>query len=266
MISYREYEGKIFFCEVNPTYKGKWVALKMCSMDEIAQKHEAFRKKYGTERKGNIFVKNCAKAGLFNNDMSKEEIELAITKGILPERFTVHHILPLSLGGNNEESNLCVIHNDLHIALHNKHLTLIRDEWDSQKYPEAYLYIPQNLPFLTMSDLNKFFTPEECESILVETEERHSKNEYHQKRKQEIKKQQKTIKKQNRFSKKIKKLTPQTLALIEKKYRHHKKVLAKQEELHQLELMPKPILTYKDSTKYHTARIKKMRRDDYNRE
>ena len=266
MISYKEYEGKIYFYETNATYEGKWVALKMCSMDETAQKRETFRKKYGTERKGNIFVQNCAKSGLFNHDMTPKEIDTAITKGILPEHFVVHHILPLSLGGNNEESNLCVIHNDLHIALHNKHLTLIRNEWDSQKYPEAYLYVPTNLPFLTMADLNKFFTSEECECILAETAERHNKNEYHQKRKQEIKKQQKTITKQNRFSKKIKKLTPQIVENLEKKYRHHKKVLARQEELHQLELMPKPTLTYKDSDKYHVSRIKKMRRENHSRE
>lgn len=266
MISYKEHDNKLYFYETNASYDGQWVALKQCSEYETMQKRNFFRKKYGSERKGNVFVQNCANAGLFNQDMSQKEIELAQIKGVLPERFVVHHILPLSLGGTNDTSNLCVIHQDVHTALHKEHLNLIRNEWDAEKHPEAYLYIPKGLPFLTIRDLNKFFSAEECERILAETAERHSKNEYHQKRRQEIKNQQKTNTRKNRFSKKIKQLTPQIVTCLEKKYRHHKKVLARQEELHQLELMPKPTSTYKDSEKYHTSCIKKMRRNDYNRE
>ena len=266
MISYKEHDNKIYFYETNATYEGKWVELKQCSEYETQQKRNFFRKKYGSERKGNVFVQNCAKQGLFTHDMTQQEVELALTKGILPERFVVHHILPLSLGGENDISNLCVIHQDLHTALHKEHFNLIRNEWDSTKNPEAYLYVPKEIPFLTMRDLNKFFSAEECERILTETAERHRKNDYHHKRREEIKKHQKNTLRQNRFSKKIKKLTPQIVENLEKKYRHHKKVMARQEELKQLELMPRPELTYKDSDKYHTSRIKKMRRDDYNRE
>ena len=266
MISYKEHDGKLYFFETNAKYAGQWVNLKMCSDYEISQKRAFFRKKYFTNKEGALLIKNCAKKGVFNNDMTQSEIEQALQKGVLPDRFVIHHILPLSLGGDNNTSNLCIIHQDLHTALHKEHFNLIRDEWDSEKYPEAYLYIPKETQFLTMKDLNKFFSEEECARILIETNERHKKNEYHQKRKKEIKQKQKNLIRQKRFSKKVKQLTPQIIESLEKKYRHHKKVMARQAELEQMELMPKPTLTYKDSEKFHNSRIKKMRRENKDRE
>ena len=63
------------------------------------------------------FVKWCAYQGLFKDIFTRQEIDLAKKKGVLPQDCNIHHIIPLS--GNpysnvNDFTNLVVLHKSTH--------------------------------------------------------------------------------------------------------------------------------------------------------
>ena len=265
MLAGRKKEGVLYFYEEYSAYQGAWLELKQSSTQEVEGKRSFFRKRYGSghkKNKVNPFVQKCAHQGLFDAAFTPEEIENAKKYGILPEEYDIHHIIPLSLGGTNEESNFCVIHRDMHTVLHQRYFNLIRDSWQPNEYPKAYFYTPTDLHFLTMDHLELFFSSEDCSEIRAEIVKNRKYREYKAKRRKEIAQRKKTQMQEQRFSKKYARMTPELADRLTKQYRHHKKVLKKQEEIEHNASRPTRATTYCDSQKYHHSTTKRMRRQD----
>ena len=267
MIVEEEHDGKLYFYEYTRAYQGQFVQIHLRSEYEIQQCREMFRKKYGSLKKGNSFVQKCAEKGLFNGFMTESEIALAKKKGILPEAYDIHHIVPLSLGGENTPSNLCVIHKDLHTALHKEHLNLIRNAWDNQKYREAYLHVPINCHFLTMSDLELFFEPQECERIRKEARIRAKKAAYHAQRRAEIRMKNSPVHKQNNHPKqRPENWTPEMIRQIDKDYQYQQRKRKKAMEKAQQRNTIQKETTYRDSYKYNQSIIRAIRNRKHSNE
>ena len=265
MLSALERDGVLYFFEEYSVYKGTWLELQLSSSQEIEGKRAFFRKKYGSGHKKdkiNPFVQKCAEQGLFDSVFTPEEIETAKKYGSLPEEYDIHHIIPLSLGGTNEESNFCVIHRDIHTVLHQRYFNLMRDSWDTAENPKAYFYTPTDLHFLTMDNLEIFFSQEDCEIIRAEIAKNHEHRAYKAKRRKEIAQQTRTQIRKQRYSKKYACMTPELADRLTRRYRHHKKVLRKQEEIKEAQTRPTRAKTYCDSQKFHISTTKKMRRQD----
>ncbi len=257
MIVEKEHEGKLYFYEIFRAYQGRFVQIHQRSEYETQRNRELFRKKYGSPKKGNVFVQECAQKGLFDGVMTEKEIALAKRKGILPEAYDVHHLVPLSLGGDNSVSNFCVIHRDLHTALHKEHLNLVRDLWDDKKYPEAYLHVPTK-PFLTMKDLGLSFTPEECERIQKEVKIRAEKAAYHAMRRAEIKGSP-VHKKNSHAKQRPENLSPEVVSRINKNYQYQQRKLEKQRQEIDLKMMSKEESLYREKSRSEKLRFKEMR-------
>lgn len=256
MIVEKEHEGKLYFYELIRAYQGRFVQIHQRSEYETQRCRELFRKKYGSPKKGNAFVQECALKGLFDGVMTEKEIILAKRRGILPEAYDVHHLVPLSLGGENTVSNLCVIHRDLHTALHKEHLNLVRDLWDEQKYPVAYLHVPTK-HFLTMDDLGLFFTPKECQRIQNEAKVRAEKAAYHAMRRAEIK-DPPVRKKKSHVKQRPENLTPEMINQINKDYQYQQRKLKKQREKAALKTMSKKDVLSREKARSDRLRFKEM--------
>jgi hypothetical protein len=102
-----------------------------------------YRKFFDNHTKKN-FIKWCAYKGLLNEHFTPEEINLA-KKGTLPKQYNIHHILPISGAGHNNQtvndfSNLCIISKKLHIYINtNYFIPQIQKGVPTLKIP----YLPQ---------------------------------------------------------------------------------------------------------------------------
>ena len=71
------------------------------------------RKEFDHKRLNRIFVLWLYRSGQL--DPYVREINLArVSRGLIPHGFDIHHIVPLSGGGTNRLSNLCLIEKSLH--------------------------------------------------------------------------------------------------------------------------------------------------------
>lgn len=79
------------------------------SVQETRHLRHAFKREDVTA----AFLKQLYFSGYANQ--FKDKLDLALLKeGIMPEKFDIHHIRPLSGGGNNALSNLCLIEQAFH--------------------------------------------------------------------------------------------------------------------------------------------------------
>lgn len=113
------------------------------------------------------FVKKLAKDHQLDHLLSAVELKNAKKFGHLPERYAVHHILPISFGGQNQTANLCVVEEMIHMALHRLVWDKINQEfyWDKNQFPKAYMYVPTDTRVLTDADMPLFFSTEEIKQF-----------------------------------------------------------------------------------------------------
>jgi len=77
------------------------------------------RKEFDHKRLNRVFVLWLYRSGKL--DPYAKQINLArAARGLIPHGYDIHHILPLSGGGNNKISNLCLIDKSLHKFINKK--------------------------------------------------------------------------------------------------------------------------------------------------
>ncbi len=240
MLYQKSLNDKTVFWETHFTFDGKWQKLQRPSENKVASKRSFF---CFVRRK---FIRKCAKNGLLNHIFTQEQIKQAL-KGKLPEDYDVHHILPISLGGQNRPSNLCIIHKMVHNALHQHYWDIIRDNWDSQKNPLAYVFMPTNLKIVSDKDASLFFSPTDIFKIKKEYRRRLKISAFHTKKKSAL--QQKT-KNHVRVSDEV----------LQKKYQHNKAIILKNKKLKKQQSRADVSLSKKTTAhtkeKYHRAMYK----------
>lgn len=211
MLYQKSLNDKTAFWETNFTFQGKWQKLQRPSAKKIASKRGFFR----FERKR--FIIKCAQKGVLNHIFTQEQVKQAL-KGNLPDNYDVHHILPISFGGKNRPNNLCIIHKMVHNALHQRYWDIIRDNWNTQKNPLAYVFLPTNVNIISDKEASLFFSPTDIFQIKKEYKRRLKISAFHAKKKAAL--QQKT-KNHERVSDQV----------LQKKYRHNKAVVLKNKKL-----------------------------------
>ena len=79
----------------------------------------AMRKEFDHKRLNRVFVLWLYRSGKL--DSYAKQINLArAARGLIPHGYDIHHIVPLSGGGNNKISNLCLIDKSLHKFINKK--------------------------------------------------------------------------------------------------------------------------------------------------
>ncbi len=77
------------------------------------------RKEFDHKRLNRVFVLWLYRSGKLNP--YAKQINLArAARGLIPHGYDIHHIVPLSGGGNNKISNLCLIDKSLHKFINKK--------------------------------------------------------------------------------------------------------------------------------------------------
>jgi len=71
------------------------------------------RKEFDHKRLNRVFVLWLYRSGKLNPYVKEMNLARA-ARGLIPKGYDVHHIVPLSGGGNNKLSNLCLIEKSLH--------------------------------------------------------------------------------------------------------------------------------------------------------
>lgn len=69
----------------------------------------------------NNFIKKCARKGLFDDILTPYSLRKARDEGVLPTCLAVHHKIPLSGGGTNDESNFVIMLAEEHYEIHKKY-------------------------------------------------------------------------------------------------------------------------------------------------
>ena len=119
----------------------------------------------------NNFVKKMAQDGRLNNILQADELDLAKKEGLLPKRYNVHHYIPLAMGGQHHESNLCVIDRRLHSWLHAYILEPIyRDLKLDSSEKEMFLLLPPKRDLYTTAQITSFFSKEDYLKIKEDEE------------------------------------------------------------------------------------------------
>ena len=80
---------------------------------------KALRKQFDKRKLNQVFVRWLFKQGLLNQYADVINLERA-ANGRVPHGFDVHHIVPLSGGGTNRLSNMCLIERSLHKFINKK--------------------------------------------------------------------------------------------------------------------------------------------------
>ncbi|MDY6407693.1 MAG: HNH endonuclease signature motif containing protein [Pseudomonadota bacterium] len=80
---------------------------------------KALRKQFDKRKLNQVFVRWLFKQGLLNQYADIINLERAAS-GRVPHGFDVHHIVPLSGGGQNKFSNFCLIERSLHKFINKK--------------------------------------------------------------------------------------------------------------------------------------------------
>lgn len=100
-------------------------------------------------------VREMADLGYFDGLFSNKAVRAAKKKGVLPEGYQIHHIVPLKLGGSNSVKNLCVVDCETHAMLHQLIYQPIIDKM--QLSEEAVLILPPFDRVIKKEDRAKFF-------------------------------------------------------------------------------------------------------------
>lgn len=66
------------------------------------------------------FLKYLAKSGAMDCVFPKSVVRSAALNGTRPKNYQVHHIVPLSCGGDNSFDNLMLVHKDIHAEIHSR--------------------------------------------------------------------------------------------------------------------------------------------------
>ncbi|MGN1063406.1 MAG: HNH endonuclease signature motif containing protein [Alphaproteobacteria bacterium] len=91
--------------------------IMLCSEEETKALREQYEKDNKIQRD---FVKYLARQGVLELYFSKAYCRVARRRGTRPRGFQIHHIIPLSLGGTNDFSNLMLVHEDIHMEIHER--------------------------------------------------------------------------------------------------------------------------------------------------
>ena len=186
---------------------------------------------------------------MLNHLFTEDQIKKAL-KGILPDNYDVHHILPISLGGKNRPNNLCIIHKMVHCALHQRYWDIIRDNWDTRQNPQAYVFLPTNLKIISDKDASLFFSETDVFKIKKEYKQRLKISAFHAKQKTSL--QRKTKNHQARVSDRT----------LQEKYQQNKIVFKnkkKQTQKSRSTALSRKKATVQSKGKYHREMYKKFR-------
>ncbi len=218
----------------------------------------AYDKKYNIKQHTHLFVKELAhdaNSGLAEM-LHPAELRAAQHRGKMPKNCNVHHIIPLSMGGTNESSNLCLMDETLHMYLHQKLLDKVRSAL--QEGETALLILPKFKRVYTNKDYNLFFSPEEIEIIKQEESERQKRLQHHEQKKQEASGKKKPKKKERFVPADILKRADE----INAAYRRKMRAIGHSQELAARKRLPVDPSTYLDSDKYQRRQIKNERRQN----
>lgn len=211
--------------------------IKDVSFEECKILKDSFCRLYKRNR-GNCFVKKLAKAGELNGFFSSSEIKDALEYGKLPDGYDIHHILPLNMGGTNDESNLCLIDRRLHIYLHKEILDQVRNNYEKDIL--TYLVLPQTGKIVTWNDAPLFFSQNEIDSIL---------------KKEIIREQKMAYRAQKKKIASLKKQNPNELNAAHRRAVRGEEKQLEQERRKQKSNEKQPS-TYQNSDKYYRSKLK----------
>ena len=100
-------------------------------------------------------VREMADRGFFDGLFSNKAVRVTKKKGVLPEGYQIHHIVPLKLGGSNSVKNLCVVDQETHAMLHQLIYQPIIDRMELGE--KAVLILPPFERVIKKEDRVKFF-------------------------------------------------------------------------------------------------------------
>ena len=78
-----------------------------------SQRTHLLRKAFKHHKVAERFLKRLYETGALDHIRNRINLE-RLMKGKVPKGFDIHHIIPLSGGGNNSLNNLCLIEHSLH--------------------------------------------------------------------------------------------------------------------------------------------------------
>lgn len=224
--------------------------IKTVSESQHASLKSMFRRLYREKNGGNRFVRKLAQEHKLDGYFSPDEIKNALKYGKVPQGYDVHHIHPLSLGGTNEESNLCLIEKTLHMYLHAKLLNVAAYNYEANI--TTLLILPEIPKVVQANDISIFFHLSEIEAIQKEEVIRLRKKEY-----QRQKKASATQKKHIPVSKKTLMLdVGQLNAAYRRKIRAQQKYAAIEARKEEKRAGVNQSRSYKDSSKYQRSELK----------
>ncbi len=144
---------------------------------ELQKKRDELFNKYVFVENGervNYLIAKWALTGRLK-ELKPELLEKAVEGKSIPF-MNLHHIVPLSWGGTNDESNLTLINKNLHTFLHskiysaaNKRLIEHYEAQGEQSNKPVEIWLPKLPPLIQkLSDIEDIFTPSEAETFRQE--------------------------------------------------------------------------------------------------
>ncbi len=100
-------------------------------------------------------VREMADLGYFDGLISNKAVRAAKKRGVLPEGYQIHHIVPLKLGGSNSVKNLCLVDQETHAMLHQLIYQPIIDKMELGEV--AVLILPPFARVIKKEDRSTFF-------------------------------------------------------------------------------------------------------------
>ena len=91
---------------------------KFIYVKQSAAKNKLYRSQFNRIRPR--FLKYICRTGVADELLSLQDLKL-LSEGKLPDDYDIHHFVPISGGGTNKFSNLCLIHKDIHDHLNRKY-------------------------------------------------------------------------------------------------------------------------------------------------
>lgn len=137
--------------------------LKKVSKDEVKDARFIYESLNYENGKPLHIVREMAELGYFDGYLSHNAIKHAKKKGVLPDGYTIHHIVPLKLGGSNSVDNLCIVEGETHALLHKLIFQPILDSMKDKE--EAVLILPAIPRVIKKEDRTKFFLYSELRKL-----------------------------------------------------------------------------------------------------
>ncbi|MBQ3034758.1 MAG: HNH endonuclease [Alphaproteobacteria bacterium] len=129
--------------------------LKKIAKEDVAEARFIYEQLNYENDKPVHVVREMADLGYFDGLFSNKAVRVAKKRGILPEGYQIHHIVPLKLGGSNSVKNLCVVDQETHAMLHQLIYQPIIDKMQLDE--EAVLILPPFERVIKKEDRAKFF-------------------------------------------------------------------------------------------------------------